>query len=138
MYDAIKAGRFLDGETVAALWTKARDDVYGDAVEWLPEMKWEWTMKMHYYIPNYRFYNYPYVFAQLFVYALYKLYQEQGPAFVPKMKALLSAGSSRSPAQLAKDQGFDITTEGFWQKGIDQAVVFLERMESLAGERGGA
>jgi oligoendopeptidase F len=78
------------------------------------------------------------VFAQLFVYALYKLYQEQGPAFVPKMKALLSAGSSRSPAQLAKDQGFDITTEGFWQKGIDQAVVFLERMESLAGERGGA
>lgn len=138
LYDAIKAGRFLDGEAVADLWTKARDDVYGDAVEWLPEMKWEWTMKMHYYIPNYRFYNYPYVFAQLFVYALYKLYQEQGPTFVPKMKALLSAGSSRSPAQLAREQGFDITTEEFWQKGIDQAVVFLERMESLAGERGGA
>ncbi len=135
LYDSIKAGRFLDGETVAALWTKARDDVYGDAVEWLPEMKWEWTMKMHYYIPNYRFYNYPYVFAQLFVYALYKLYQEQGAAFVPKMKALLAAGSSRSPAQLAREQGFDITTEEFWQKGIDQAVVFLERMESLA--RGG-
>lgn len=132
LYDAIKAGRFLDGETVAELWTKARDDVYGDAVEWLPEMKWEWTMKLHYYIPNYRFYNYPYVFAQLFVYALYKLYQEQGAAFVPKMKALLAAGASRSPAQLAKDQGFDITTEEFWQKGIDQAVVFLERMESLA------
>lgn len=134
LYDSIMAGRFLDGETVAALWTKARDDVYGDAVEWLPEMKWEWTMKMHYYIPNYRFYNYPYVFAQLFVYALYKLYQEQGAAFVPKMKALLAAGSSRSPAQLAREQGFDITTEGFWQKGIDQAVVFLERMESLARE----
>jgi len=138
LYDAIKAGKVLDGETVAAMWTKARDDVYGDAVEWLPEMKWEWTMKLHYYIPNYRFYNYPYVFAQLFVYALYKLYQEQGKAFVPKMKALLSAGSSKSPAQLAKEQGFDIATEEFWQKGIDQAVVFLERMESLAEGRGKA
>jgi oligoendopeptidase F len=136
MYDAIKAGRFLDGDAVAALWTKARDDVYGDAVEWLPEMKWEWTMKLHYYIPNYRFYNYPYVFAQLFVYALYKLYQEQGAAFVPKMKALLAAGSSRSPAQLAREQGFDISTEEFWQKGIDQAVAFLERMEALADKRG--
>ncbi|MDW5563745.1 MAG: M3 family oligoendopeptidase [Methanomassiliicoccus sp.] len=136
LYDAIKAGRFLDGDTVAALWTRARDDVYGDAVEWLPEMKWEWTMKMHYYIPNYRFYNYPYVFAQLFVYALYKLYQEQGDKFVPKMKALLAAGSSRSPAQLARDQGFDIATEEFWQKGIDQAVVFLERMEAIADRRG--
>ncbi|MBI0583995.1 MAG: M3 family oligoendopeptidase [Methanomassiliicoccus sp.] len=136
MYDAIKGGKVLDGETVAALWTKARDDVYGDAVQWLPEMKWEWTMKMHYYIPNYRFYNYPYVFAQLFVFALYRLYQEQGKAFVPKMKALLSAGSSRSPAQLAEDQGFDITTEEFWQKGIDQAEAFLERMEELAGKGG--
>ena len=135
MYDAIKSGTFLDGETVASLWTKTRDDVYGDAVEWLPEMRWEWTMKMHYYIPNYRFYNYPYVFAQLFVFALYRLYQEQGRAFVPRMKALLAAGSSRSPAQLAAEQGFDITSEGFWQKGIDQAVEFLERMETYAGER---
>jgi oligoendopeptidase F len=133
MYDSIKAGRFLDGETVAGLWTKARDDIYGDAVEWLPEMKWEWTMKMHYYIPNYRFYNYPYVFAQLFVFALYRLYREQGKAFVPKMKALLAAGSSKSPAELAAEQGFDIRSEEFWQKGIDQAEEFLKLMEKDAG-----
>ena len=133
MYEAIKAGRFLDGDTVAELWTKARNDVYGDAVEWLPEMKWEWTMKMHYYIPNYRFYNYPYVFAQLFVFALYRLYREQGKVFVPKMRALLSAGSSRSPADLAAEQGFDIRTEEFWQKGIDQAEEFLVMMEKDAG-----
>lgn len=135
LYDAIKSGTFLDGETVAALWTKARDDVYGDAVEWLPEMKWEWTMKMHYYIPNYRFYNYPYVFAQLFVFALYKVYREQGREFVPKMKALLASGSSRSPAQLAESQGFDITSEEFWQKGIDQAEEFLEMMERFARDQ---
>ena len=135
LYDSIKSGTFLDGETVAALWTKARDDVYGDAVEWLPEMKWEWTMKMHYYIPNYRFYNYPYVFAQLFVFALYRVYKEQGREFVPKMKALLASGSSRSPAQLAESQGFDITSEEFWQKGMDQAEEFLEMMERFAGYR---
>ncbi|MBA7657520.1 hypothetical protein ES703_65458 [subsurface metagenome] len=75
MYDAIEEGRFLDGKTVAGLWTAARDKIYGNAVDWLEVMKWEWTMKVHYYMPNRRFYNYPYVFAKLFVFALYRLYK---------------------------------------------------------------
>ncbi|MGY5862745.1 MAG: M3 family metallopeptidase [Candidatus Thorarchaeota archaeon] len=129
MYDAIEAGEFLDGETVAALWTAGRDKIYGDSVEWLPEMKWEWTMKVHYYMPKRRFYNYPYVFAQLLVYALYRLYKEQGKEFVPKLKTILSAGSSRSPRDLAADVGFDITTEEFWQKGIDQYAEFTKMLE---------
>jgi oligoendopeptidase F len=129
MYDSIKAGRFLDGETVSGLWISARDRVYGDAVEWLPEMKWEWTMKVHYYMPNYRFYNYPYVFAQLFVFALYRLYREQGAAFAPRFRALLAAGSSKSPAELAVELGFDISTPAFWRKGIEQAEEFISDLE---------
>jgi oligoendopeptidase F len=129
MYDNIQGGKFLDGETVSRLWVAARDSVYGDAMEWLPEMKWEWTMKMHYYIPNYRFYNYPYVFAQLFVFSLYRLYKEEGESFVPKLRRLLSAGSSRSPAELAKEIGFDIYTDEFWQKGMEQAKDFVDQLE---------
>lgn len=129
LYQAIRDGRYLDGETIAALWTKARDDVYGDAVEWLPEMKWEWTMKMHYYIPGLRFYNYPYVFAQLFVFSMYRMYQEQGREFVPKLKGLLAAGSSRSAADLAMVMGFDISKESSWQKGIEQAETFIKELE---------
>ena len=130
MYDAISAGRFLDGETVSELWTGARDRIYGDAMEWLPEMKWEWTMKLHYYIPNYRFYNYPYVFAQLFVFALYRLYQEQGVEFAPKLRSLLAAGSSRSPQELAQELGFDLSSEEFWEKGMLQAEEFLAMLEA--------
>jgi oligoendopeptidase F len=129
LYDTIAEGGFLDGEKVASLWTKARDEIYGDAVEWLPEMKWEWTMKMHYYIAGLRFYNYPYVFAQLFVFALYRLYKEQGADFVPKVKALLAAGSSRSAADLAKEFGFDLAKEEFWQKGIAQAEEFMSQLQ---------
>ncbi len=130
MYDAIKDGRFLDGDTVSGLWVAGRDRIYGDAVEWLSEMKWEWTMKLHYYIPNYRFYNYPYVYAQLFVFALYRLYKEQGKTFVPKMRALLSAGSSKSPTELAKEVGFDVTNEDFWRKGIQQFEEFVDQLET--------
>jgi oligoendopeptidase F len=130
MYDSIRDGKFLDGEAVSSLWISGRDRVYGDAIEWLPEMKWEWTMKAHYYIPNYRFYNYPYVYAQLFVFALYRLYKEQGKSFVPKMRAILSAGSSRSPAELAKNIGFDIIKDDFWRKGIQQFEQFVDQLET--------
>jgi len=129
MYDTIKEGGFLDGETVADLWTRARDKIYGDAVEWLDIMKWEWTMKVHYYMPNRRFYNYPYVFAKLFVFALYRLYKEQGEAFVPKLKSLLAAGSSKSPWELGEELGFDIRTEEFWEKGMRQAEEFIDMLE---------
>jgi oligoendopeptidase F len=131
MYGLISEGKFLDGLTVANLWTQARDKVYGKKVDWLSEMQWEWTMKQHYYIPNYRFYNYPYVFAQLFVFSLYRLYKEQGKEFVPKMKKLLAAGSSSSPDNLAKDLGFDIGAEEFWKKGILQAEEFINQLEKI-------
>jgi len=129
MYDTIKQGGFLDGETVAKLWVAARDKIYGDFVDWLGVMKWEWTMKLHYYMANYRFYNYPYVYAQLFVFALYRLYKEQGKSFVPKLKKLLAAGSSRSPRELAAEVGFDITEEKFWEKGMKQAEEFIDMLE---------
>ncbi len=129
LYDAIENGKFLDGERISEYWLKARNMMYGDSVEWLPEMKWWWTMKLHFYMANYRYYNYPYVYAQLFVYAMYRLYKEQGKEFVPKIKALLAAGSSRSPRDLAKDIGFDVTTEEFWQKGIDQFKEFVKQFE---------
>ena len=129
MYDAIKRGEFLDGETVAKLWVVARDKIYGDSVDWLGVMKWEWTMKPHYYMANYRFYNYPYVFAQLFVFALYRLYKEHGESFVPKLKGLLAAGSSKSPCELGAELGFDITDEAFWEKGMKQAEEFIDLLE---------
>jgi len=129
LYDSIKQGQFLDGKTIARLWVKARDSIYGETVNWLDVMKWEWTMKPHYYLANYRFYNYPYVFAQLFVFALYKLYKEQGKSFVPRFKQLLAAGSSKSPRELAGEIGFDIAEESFWEKGMLQAKEFVDLLE---------
>jgi oligoendopeptidase F len=65
----------------------------------------------------------------LFVFALYRLYKEQGKSFVPKLKALLAAGASKSPRQLATQLGFDITKEAFWEKGMQQAEEFIKMLE---------
>ena len=129
LYDAIQQGQFLDSETISKLWLVARDKINGDAVEWLDVLRWDWTKTPHYYIANYRFYNYPYVFAQLFVFALYRLYKEQGRSFIPKLKALLAAGSSKSPRELSTELGFNLTSETFWQNGMKQAEEFIQMLE---------
>jgi len=132
MYDSIERGEFLDGETIANLWTSARDKIYYDTVDWLEVMKWEWTMKVHYYIANYRFYNYPYVFAYLFVFALYRAYKKEGKTFVPKMKKFLASGSSKSPYELGLELGLDINDERFWEKGMKQAEEFIDLLEEIS------
>jgi len=131
IYDAIKRGEYLNHETICHYWTAARDKAYGDTVEWFNEMLSEWSITPHYYMANFRFYNYPYVFAQLFVYALYQKYMQEGKAFVPKMKQILSLGGSQSTAEIAKIAGYDITAKDFWQIGIKQYVHFLNQLETL-------
>lgn len=127
---AVGEGRFLDADAIADMWMSAQRSLYGN-IEYLPETRWDWARFPHHYFSDVRFYEYPYVYAQLFVFALFRLYREQGEAFVPRLKALLSAGSSLSALQLAEGLGFDIGQEGFWQKGIDQASEYLEELERL-------
>ena len=129
LYDAIENGENLDGQTISKYWCAGRDKIYGDSVEWFDEMIWEWTMKPHYYQPNFRFYNYPYVYAVLFVLALYRKYKEEGQSFVPKFKRLLSAGGSLSPVKLSNIVGLDITKPDFWKLGIKQFEEFVNEFE---------
>jgi len=131
LYKAIESGENLDGKTISKYWCAGRDKIYGDSVEWFDEMDWEWTMKPHYFIPNFRFYNYPYVYAQLFVYALYKTYKQEGKEFVPKFKKILAAGGSLSPEDLGKIVGLDFTKKDFWKLGIKQYEDFVNQLENL-------
>jgi oligoendopeptidase F len=132
LYDAIKRGEFLDYKTICKYWTEARDKIYGNTVEWFTEMEAEWTMKPHYYMSNFRFYNYPYVYAQMFVYALYQRYLEEGKTFVPKFKKILAAGSSVSPLEIGNIIGFDVSGPEFWKLGLKQFERFLNELEKIA------
>jgi oligoendopeptidase F len=131
LYKAIANEVNLNGETISKYWTAGRDKIYGESVDWFEEMDYEWAMKGHYFIPNFRFYNYPYVFAQLFVYALYQTYKQEGKDFIPKFKRLLSSGGSQTPQELAAIVGLDISKADFWKLGIKQYKAFVDELENL-------
>jgi oligoendopeptidase F len=129
LYSTIKKGDYLNFETTCKHWTTARNKIFGNTVEWFDEIKAEWTTVPHYYFANFRFYNYPYVYAQLFVYALYQKYLEQGPRFIPKFKKMLSAGSSISPIDIGKIADLNITDPDFWKLGTKQYEHFIKQLE---------
>jgi oligoendopeptidase F len=129
LYASIHNEEFLDYCTICKHWTCSRDRIFGDAVTWFPEMEAEWTMKPHYFMANYRFYNYPYVYAQMFVYSLYERYLQEGKTFVPKLMELLSAGSSKSPLELAQAVDLDIASPDFWMGGLKVFERFIADLE---------
>jgi oligoendopeptidase F len=129
LYDSIKEGKYLDYSSVCKAWIAARNKLYGDSVEWFDELEAMWAPTPHFYFANFRFYNYPYAYAQLFVYALYQKYLKERKAFVPKFKKALSAGSSISPAEIGKVVGLDINDPSFWNLGLRQLEHFVEELE---------
>lgn len=126
------AGRLTPG-AIGETWIGANRPYYGDAVEMPEDYRWGWS-----YIPHFihsRFYCYSYVFGQLLVLALYRLYREEGKAFVPKYLALLEAGGSDSPDALLKPLGVDIRDANFWRKGFAELKTLIERLEQAVARR---
>lgn len=119
----------LTPQAIGDLWMEANRRYYGDAVEMPEPYRWGWS-----YIPHFihsRFYCYSYVFGQLLVLSLYRMYREEGKSFVPKYLALLEAGGSASPEALLRPLGVDIHDPKFWQKGFDEVRGLVMRMEGL-------
>ncbi len=119
----------LTPDALGKLWLDANGKYYGDAVEMPEGYRWGWS-----YIPHFihsRFYCYSYVFGQLLVLALYRMYKDQGKSFVPKYLALLEAGGSAAPETLLKPLGVNIHEPEFWQKGFEEVKELVSQLRVL-------
>jgi oligoendopeptidase F len=122
----------LASEQICEHWWNANRALYGDAVDMLELYRWGWS-----YIPHFihtPFYCYAYVFGELLVLSLYRMYQEEGASFVPRYLELLKSGSSAPPDVLLKRVGADIADSGFWQKGLDVLRDMVRQANGLAAE----
>jgi oligoendopeptidase F len=122
----------LSSERIGAVWHAVNATLYGDSVVLTDDYRWWWA-----YIPHFvhsPFYCYAYGFGELLVLALYELYRERGPAFVPQYLELLAAGGTDTPAALLTRLGVDIEQPAFWQRGLDVLRRLVEEAQQLAGE----
>ena len=126
---AARTEKRLTHDALGTLWLEANGKYYGDAVEIPDGYRWGWS-----YIPHFihsRFYCYSYVFGQLLVLALYRMYKDEGKSFVPKYFALLEAGGSDTPEALLEPLGVNTRAAEFWQKGFEEIRALTAKLQAL-------
>jgi oligoendopeptidase F len=100
---------------------------FGKGIKVPDEFQWEWLTIPHIFASP--FYCYAYSFGNLLVLALYRMYQKEGAAFVPKYLDLLSAGGSEAPQTILAKVGVDMASEDFWQSGFDTIREMVDQLE---------
>jgi len=92
-----------------------------------------WASKLHFFVTDAPFYNFPYTFGYLFATGVYQQAKKEGRAFADKYKALLSDTGSMTAEQVAKKHlGVDLTKEGFWQEAVNNALADIPLYVKLA------
>ncbi len=120
----------LSTDRFAELWTDTQREMLGDTVEITDGYRTWWS-----YIPHFigtPGYVYAYAYGQLLALAVYRRYETEGDAFVPRYLELLAAGGSRSPEELGSIVGVDLADPGFWDGGLEVVDRQLEAAEEAA------
>ena len=122
----------ISGDVMAdrlnAIMLNAQKATYGDALNESELHPYMWAVKGHYYSSELSFYNFPYAFGQLFGLAVY---QSQ----VDFDQLLYRTGQESAPA-VAQSVGCDITSEEFWQQGVDLIGTYVDQFCTLTGYEG--
>jgi len=91
-----------------------------------------WAAKLHFYITDVPFYNFPYTFGYLFSAGIYARAKTEGAGFAEKYVDLLrDTGRMRVEDLAAKHLGVDLTKPEFWQSAVDLTLSDVREFLSL-------
>lgn len=128
-YNARQQG-FVGENELTEMMLAAQKESYKDSLgTYHPHF---WASKLHFFIDNIAFYNFPYTFGYLFSLGIYVHATKQGPDFEDHYIALLQDTAAMTSEELAKKHlGVDLTQPDFWQAGIDLVLADVNQFMSL-------
>jgi pepF/M3 family oligoendopeptidase len=131
-YEERKQG-YVSSERLSELMVEAQKEAYCDSLEeYHPHF---WASKLHFFITDVPFYNFPYTFGYLFSLGIYAKALEEGEAFEKQYIALLKDTGSMSVEELAaKHLSVDLTKRDFWDKAVKMAVSDVEEFIQLTNK----
>ncbi|MBM6613348.1 M3 family oligoendopeptidase [Desemzia sp. RIT804] len=123
----------LTDERISELMEEAQKEAYQDALSnYHPTF---WSSKLHFYISDISFYNFPYTFGYLFSLGIYNSSVEEGAGFEDKYIDLLKDTGRMTTEELAqKHLNVDLTKPDFWQAGISLVKQDVETFLELTEE----
>ncbi|MGH7201925.1 MAG: M3 family oligoendopeptidase, partial [Planctomycetaceae bacterium] len=125
----------LTSDRLNALMLAAQKDAFLDGLAgdgWNPHF---WISKLHFYITELPFYNFPYTFGYLLSLGIYATAAEFGAAFPAKYRDLLIAtGCRETEDAVASTFGHDLARPEFWNRSLDIVEARVRRFVELAGK----
>lgn len=124
--------KFLFASDLQQLMIDAEKTCFGNGMDpnWLHPFRW--ITKVHYYIPDIAYYNFPYTFGALFSRGLYAMYEKEKDAFLPKYRALLKASTTHTVEDTARIAGIDLSKPDFWEASLASITKQMDMFLSLA------
>jgi oligoendopeptidase F len=123
-YEARKKG-LVGTDELNELMLQAQKEAYCGALgEYHPDF---WASKLHFYLTDVPFYNFPYTFGYMFSAGIYAHAERQGANFEDQYIGLLRDTGRMSVEQLAqKHLGVDLMKPDFWQQAMDVTIRDVE------------
>jgi oligoendopeptidase F len=115
------------------LMTETMQKQFGPLLEAEGANPYFWASKMHFYITEVTFYNFPYSFGYLLSRGLFDMFREEKQAFLPKYEEFLrNSGSDMAHIVARETIGADLENSEFWKKAILSHEKELKMFENLA------
>lgn len=128
-YTARQKG-LVSQEQITNLMLEAQKESYLDQLgSYHPHF---WAAKLHFFIDDVPFYNFPYTFGYLFSMGIYAYASDKGTSFEDDYIALLRDTASMTTEELAqKHLQVDLTKPDFWQAGINRVLADVSEFMEL-------
>lgn len=128
-----RAQGMLEARELCELMEAAQREAYGDALaSWHPHF---WASKLHFYLTDVPFYNFPYTFGYLFSTGLTAVALQEGPGFSDRYDALLRDTGRMTVEELAQRHlGVRLDEPSFWRAAVARAVSDVAPYEALIGK----
>lgn len=114
------------------LMLDAQRECYGDALEPEELDPYFWASKLHFYICEITFYNFPYTFGYLLSRGIAETFRREGPGFLPRYEEFLRlTGSDTAEGVARRALGIDLVAPGFWVRAVESLEAEIARFEQI-------
>jgi oligoendopeptidase F len=134
-YEERRAG-VVSPTRLCELMTASQREVYGDVLEAGGEDPWFWASKLHFFITEISFYNFPYTFGFLLSQALFAAFRREGAEFLVRYEQFLrETGRASCEEAVHRTLGWDLRDQAFWTGAIAACEGPLKEFERVVAER---
>ncbi|MBK7092951.1 MAG: M3 family oligoendopeptidase [bacterium] len=111
----------------------AQKEAFGDILD--PKEGYHprfWASKLHFYITDSPFYNFPYTMGFLFAGGVYERAEQEGKSFAKKYRSMLEDTGKMTTEQVAKKHlNVDLTKDEFWRSAVLRATARIDEFVNL-------